>query len=101
MRSTFLLRWKVRPIFSVRQTTNSSVVVVITRTLSLNELNRHAIAALIREIGMAGTLRFLGQYTGGSGNYTGEREALLHELNEMSMDELAELAHRIDEQEGV
>ena len=32
-----------------------------TRTLSLNELNRHAVAALIREIGVAGTLRFLGQ----------------------------------------
>lgn len=71
------------------------------QTPPLSELTRHAIAALIREIGVVGTLRFLNQYSRGSGNYTTEREALLNELNEMSMDELAEEARRIDETESV
>lgn len=68
-----------------------------TRTLALHELNRHAIASLISEIGVAGTLRFLGRYSMGSGDYTVEREALLEDLNKMSIEELAEQASCVDE----
>lgn len=67
-----------------------------TQTLSLNELSRQAVAILVREIGVVGTIRFLGQYTRGSGDYTAERETLLPDV---PMDELIEQAHRIDEQE--
>jgi hypothetical protein len=67
------------------------------QTLPLSELNRHAVAALVREVGVVGTLRFLSQYSRGAGNYTAERGALLYEA---PMDELIEQARRIDEQEN-
>ena len=40
----------------------------------LSELNQHATAILVREIGLVETLRFLSQFSAGSGNYTKERE---------------------------
>lgn len=39
----------------------------------LAEINRQATSALIRELGVADTLRFLGQFSMGSGDYTKER----------------------------
>jgi hypothetical protein len=42
----------------------------------LAEINREAIRILIKEIGIADTLRFIGQFTTGYGNYTEERQQL-------------------------
>lgn len=47
----------------------------------LSELTERAIHVLSREIGAANTMRFLGQFATGSGNYTEEREALLGNLS--------------------
>ena len=46
----------------------------------LAELTERAIHILSREIGVANTMRFLGQFATGSGNYTEEREALFRDL---------------------
>ena len=43
----------------------------------LNELTQDAIRILYRELGVVETVRFLRQFTGGYGDYTAEREALL------------------------
>lgn len=42
----------------------------------LAEVTHEAIDVLCREIGVVDTLRFLGQFTTGSGNYTEERDRL-------------------------
>lgn len=42
----------------------------------LAEINRDAIQILIKEIGIADTLRFIGQFSTGYGNYTAERQQL-------------------------
>jgi len=47
----------------------------------LSELNQHATAILVREIGLVETLRFLSQFSAGSGNYTKERGQWLDELS--------------------
>lgn len=44
------------------------------------ELNQRVIDLLCREIGVADTLRFLGQFNLGTGNYTEERNALIGHL---------------------
>ncbi len=43
---------------------------------TLVEINQEAIRVLIREIGVANTLRFINQYTSGTGNYTEERREI-------------------------
>jgi hypothetical protein len=47
----------------------------------LSELNQHATAILVREIGVVDTLRFLSQFSTGSGDYTKERGQWLDELS--------------------
>lgn len=47
---------------------------------SLFELTQHAIQLLSREIGVADTMRFLNQFSTGSGNYTQERDTLFQDL---------------------
>ena len=47
---------------------------------SLNEITRHAIDLLTREMGIVDTVRFLNQFTAGYGDYTEEREALFKDL---------------------
>ena len=42
----------------------------------LNEITRHAIEVLSKEIGIPDTLRFVTQFTSGYGDYTEERERL-------------------------
>ena len=42
----------------------------------LSELNQHVTAALIREVGVVDTIRFLNQFRTGHGDYTAEREGL-------------------------
>ena len=49
-------------------------------TRSLNEITQEAIELLARELGIVATLRFLGQFTTGYGNYTEEREALFKDM---------------------
>ncbi len=46
----------------------------------LAEITHEAISLLSREMGVADTLRFLGQFASGTGNYTEERDALLGDL---------------------
>lgn len=46
----------------------------------VGELNQRVIDLLCREIGVAETLRFLGQFNLGTGNYTEERDALTGHL---------------------
>ena len=47
-----------------------------THILSLSELNQHVTDALIREVGVVDTIRFLNQFRTGHGDYTTEREGL-------------------------
>jgi hypothetical protein len=47
----------------------------------LSELNQHATTILVREIGLVDTLRFLSQFSAGSGDYTKERGQWLDELS--------------------
>lgn len=44
--------------------------------LPLAEVTRRAIQVLARELGPADTARFITQFSGGSGDYTAERDAL-------------------------
>ena len=45
------------------------------------ELNRRATDALVREVGVVNTLRFLNQFRAGSGDYTAERDQLFNGLS--------------------
>ena len=47
----------------------------------LSELNEKATQILAREMGIVDTIRFLSQFTAGSGNYTQEREQWLDDLS--------------------
>jgi hypothetical protein len=48
---------------------------------SLTDITNQAIHVLSREIGAADTMRFLGQFSTGSGNYTEDRAALFDHLS--------------------
>lgn len=50
-----------------------------------SEITVEAIRLLFREMGVAKTLRFLGQLSGGRGDYTKERQEF---VNDMSIDEI-------------
>jgi len=59
---------------------------------SLSDITNQALHVLTREIGAADTMRFLGQFSTGTGNYTEEREALFGHL---TLDEvLAEIREK-------
>ena len=45
-------------------------------TTPLVEITEKALEVLIRELGLVKTLRFVGQFTAGYGNYTEEREQM-------------------------
>ena len=47
----------------------------------LAEVTERAIGALVRELGVADTARFLQQFGAGYGDYTAEREALFGHLS--------------------
>lgn len=57
-----------------------------------------AVAVLVRELGVARTLRFLGQYRTGQGDYTAERHRF---LDDPPLDDLFEQARRLDEEKNV
>jgi hypothetical protein len=46
----------------------------------LSEITQQAIELLSKELGVVATVRFLGQFTTGYGNYTEEREVLFKDL---------------------
>ena len=51
----------------------------------LTDITYQALHVLTKEIGVADTMRFLGQFSTGTGNYTEERAALFDHL---SLDEV-------------
>ena len=55
------------------------------QTTSLYQLTQQAIHILVKEIGVADTLRFISQFSKGYGNYTEEREELFRDI---SLDEI-------------
>lgn len=57
----------------------------------LAEVTERAISALVRELGVADTARFLQQFGAGYGDYTAERDALFGHL---SLDEVIEQSRR-------
>jgi len=59
----------------------------------LHEINREGHAALIRELGVVGALRFLGQFTTGQGDYTAERDRF---LEDETLEELFEQVQAVD-----
>lgn len=59
----------------------------------LHEINRDGHAALVRELGVVGALRFLSQFTTGRGDYTAEREGF---LGDESLKELLDEIERED-----
>ena len=63
----------------------------------LSEITREAVAVLTRELGVARTLRFLGQYRTGTGNYTADRHEF---LADPSLEELLAEARRLDQEQS-
>ncbi|MEM1128455.1 MAG: hypothetical protein AAGI71_17550 [Bacteroidota bacterium] len=61
---------------------------------TMHEINRDGHAALVRELGVVGALRFIGQFTSGHGDYTRERTSY---LGAQSLEELYEELGKIDE----
>lgn len=53
---------------------------MVVQTMPLAEITHTAIRVLCREIGVANTLRFFGQFTVGYGNYTDERDAIFVDM---------------------
>ena len=66
-------------------------------TQPLSEITREAVAVLVRELGVARTLRFLGQYRTGQGDYTAERHSF---LSDPPLEELFEAARRLDQEKN-
>lgn len=48
---------------------------------TLAQLNQRAREILIREMGVVDAIRFLGQFSGGSGDYTAERQQWIDALS--------------------
>ena len=62
-------------------------------TQPLSEITREAVSVLVRELGVGRTLRFLGQYRTGAGDYTADRHKWLLDL---TLEEWVERAQRVD-----
>lgn len=58
---------------------------MITEAKPLAEITQEALRVLCKEIGVADTIRFVGQFTAGYGNYTEERE---HLFDGMTLDDI-------------
>lgn len=63
----------------------------------LAEVTERAIGALVRELGVADTARFLQQFGVGYGDYASERDALFGHL---SLDEVIEQSRRYGRQKN-
>lgn len=67
---------------------------MVVQTRPLAEVTQAAIRVLCREIGPVDTMRFVGQFTVGYGDYTSERDDL---FEGMTLDDMiAEIKHRRD-----
>ena len=66
-------------------------------TQPLSQITQEAVSVLVRELGVARTLRFLGQYRAGTGDYTAERHSWLADV---PLEKLIEEAQRIDRERG-
>ncbi len=53
---------------------------MIRKAKPLAEITQDALRVLCREIGVVNTVRFVGQFTTGYGNYTEEREQLFADM---------------------
>lgn len=62
----------------------------------LIEVTEEALTVLSKQLGVADTMRFLGQFTAGQGDYTEERKDLFGGLS--VEDIVAEIRHDDDEQ---
>lgn len=58
---------------------------MVVQTKPLAEVTQTAIRVLCREIGLADTMRFVGQFTVGYGDYTAERDEL---FKDMTLDDM-------------
>jgi hypothetical protein len=58
--------------------------------LTLDQIRRKGLAALHRELGKAGTIRFLQQFETGSGDYARERHAW---VDQTSLDDIRNAAN--------
>jgi len=64
---------------------------MVVQTKPLAEVTQTAIRVLCREIGLVDTMRFVGQFTVGYGDYTAERDEL---FRDMTLDDMmAEIKH--------
>lgn len=70
---------------------------MIVEMRPFHEINRDGHAALVRELGVVGALRFLSQFTTGRGDYTAEREAF---LGDETLEELFERVQKEDKKRG-
>jgi hypothetical protein len=50
---------------------------MIVEVKPLAEITQEALALLCKHLGVSNTIRFVNQFTNGSGNYTEERRAML------------------------
>ena len=53
---------------------------MIIEARPLAEITQEALKVLYKEIGIVNTVRFVGQFTTGYGNYTQEREQLFEDM---------------------
>ena len=60
---------------------------MVRKSLTLQEVRREGLQALLDRLGPAGTFRFLQQYTTGHGDYTDERRRW---LGETTVDEIVD-----------
>lgn len=71
---------------------------MVVQTRPLAEVTQTAIRVLCREIGLVDTMRFVGQFTVGYGDYTAERDEL---FRDMTLDDMmAEIKQRRSQTES-
>ena len=71
---------------------------MVVQTKPLAEVTQTAIRVLCREIGLVDTMRFVGQFTVGYGDYTAERDEL---FRDMTLDDMmAEIKQRRSQTES-
>ena len=63
----------------------------------LSKLNQQVTDALIREVGIVDTIRFLNQFRSGYGDYTTEREVLFQDMT--TKDIISDIKARCKEKE--
>ena len=70
---------------------------MVVQTEPLAEVTQNAIRVLCREIGLVDTMRFVGQFTVGYGDYTVERDELFKDM--MLDDMIAEIKQGREQRE--